>query len=394
MTLDGLDVLWAANDWLAEGRWQRRPLRALLPDLNRSAHGGDPRGRFGRTSRGPGLRAGTCRWGPWSAGVAGRCWLWQIEHHGGWHWQVGEHAAGLLPGLLGPTDTEHHWDTRWPRARRSPRCRWPSPSATTGSTGAVAALTAYRRAVRRPHHGPRRLPVIFNDYMNTLMGDPTTERLLPLIDAAAAAGAEYFCIDAGWYAETGEPGGTRSGRGSRRRNRFPGGIAEVLDQSGRRHGARASGWSPRSSGCAARWPGACPTRRSSCGAGGGWSSTAAITWTCATPPRSSTSTRWSTAWSASSASATSSWTTTSTRAPAPTPAALSAGAGLLGHNRAHLDWLDARAGPPSRPGHRELRLRRGADGLRPALPAAAAVDQRPAGLPALRRRSPRRLPPP
>ena len=27
--------------------------------------------------------------------------------------------------------------------------------------------------------------MIFNDYMNTLMGDPTTERLLPLIDAAA-----------------------------------------------------------------------------------------------------------------------------------------------------------------------------------------------------------------
>ena len=46
--------------------------------------------------------------------------------------------------------------------------------------------------------------MIFNDYMNTLMGDPTTERLLPLIDAAAQAGAEYFCIDAGWYAELGE----------------------------------------------------------------------------------------------------------------------------------------------------------------------------------------------
>ena len=74
-----------------------------------------------------------------------------------------------------------------------------------GFEGAVAALTAYRRAIRRPHDDHRRLPVIFNDYMNTLMGDPTTERLLPLIDGRRARpGAEYFCIDAGWYAELGE----------------------------------------------------------------------------------------------------------------------------------------------------------------------------------------------
>ena len=38
--------------------------------------------------------------------------------------------------------------------------------------------------------------------MNTLNGDPTTERLLPLIDAAGRAGAECFCIDAGWYDDT------------------------------------------------------------------------------------------------------------------------------------------------------------------------------------------------
>jgi alpha-galactosidase len=44
--------------------------------------------------------------------------------------------------------------------------------------------------------------LVFNDYMNTINGDPTTERLLPLIAAAAKAGAECFCIDAGWYDDT------------------------------------------------------------------------------------------------------------------------------------------------------------------------------------------------
>jgi alpha-galactosidase len=97
-----------------------------------------------------------------------------------------------------------------------------------GFDWAIAGLTAVRRAIRRPHEDSRRLPVIFNDYMNTLMADPTTERLLPLIDAAAEAGAEYFCIDAGWYAELGEGWWDTVGPWRPSQTRFPGGITEVL----------------------------------------------------------------------------------------------------------------------------------------------------------------------
>ncbi len=100
---------------------------------------------------------------------------------------------------------------------------------TDGFDGAVGGLTAIRRAIRRPHDDARRLPVIFNDYMNTLMADPTTERLLPLIDAAAEVGAEYFCIDAGWYAEVDEGWWDTVGAWRPSSTRFPGGIAEVLD---------------------------------------------------------------------------------------------------------------------------------------------------------------------
>ena len=98
--------MWAENDWMAEGRWQLRPLRDALPDINRRALGADPRGCFGVTS------AGT-----WSSGRylpagaivnrrTGHAWAWQIEHNGGWHWQVGEcshrrgHAAGQPPVRL------------------------------------------------------------------------------------------------------------------------------------------------------------------------------------------------------------------------------------------------------------------------------------------------------
>jgi alpha-galactosidase len=71
--------------------------------------------------------------------------------------------------------------------------------------------------------------VIYNDYMNTLMGDPTTERLLPLIGAAAEAGAEYFVIDAGWYDDADAGGWWDSvGAWQESASRFPGGLAEVL----------------------------------------------------------------------------------------------------------------------------------------------------------------------
>jgi alpha-galactosidase len=262
--LGRLDVLWAANEWLSEGRWQRRPLREVLPDLNRSAHGGDPRGRFGRTSVGTWSSGSYLPMGAMVSRRSGRCWLWQIEHHGAWHWQVGEHSRPNAAGgestaaaagestaaggetscylaLLGPTDTEHHWDTQLAPGQTFTTVPVAIAVSDDGFDGAVARLTAYRRAIRRRHDDHRRLPVIFNDYMNTLMGEPTTERLLPLIDAAAAAGAEYFCIDAGWYAELGEPWWDTVGAWQPSATRFPHGITEVLDRI-RAHGMVPGLW--------------------------------------------------------------------------------------------------------------------------------------------------------
>jgi alpha-galactosidase len=62
------------------------------------------------------------------------------------------------------------------------------------------------------------------------MANPTTGRLLPLISAAAEVGAEYFCIDAGWYAEIDEGWWDTVGAWRPSRTRFPGGLTEVLDR--------------------------------------------------------------------------------------------------------------------------------------------------------------------
>lgn len=242
-SLSDLDLYWAENDWCAEDRWQVRALRDALPDLNRGIHEHDSRGWFGLTSAGS-WSSGTYL--PMGAAInrrTGATWVWQIEHNGGWHWQVGEHTAhSETPGepdpgstyaylaLLGPTDVEHHW-----RLVLGPGESFETVPATIavsngGLQGGVARLTNYRRTMRRPHEDHRRLTVIFNDYMNTLMGDPTTDRLIPLIHAAAEVGAECFCIDSGWYAEIGDSWWDTVGAWQPSRSRFPNGLVEVLDR--------------------------------------------------------------------------------------------------------------------------------------------------------------------
>ncbi len=240
--LADVDLMWAENDWLAENRWQVRALRGALPDLNRGVHEHDSRGWSGFTSAGSWSSG---RYLPMGAAVnrrTGHAWVWQIEHNGGWHWQVGEHTghdASALNGdgptdaylaLLGPTDAEHHWRLVLRPGQSFETVPVAVAVSSEGFEAAMARLTDYRRTIRRAHQDHRRLPVIFNDYLNTLMGDPTTDRLMPLITAAASVGAEYFCIDSGWYNEIGEKWWDTVGAWKPSTTRFPKGITEVLDR--------------------------------------------------------------------------------------------------------------------------------------------------------------------
>ena len=226
--VDDLDLLCADSEWLGENRWTRRPLRAgLVPDLNLPLHGQHGRGRYAQIST-----------GTWSTGThlptaaladrrTGETWLWQIEHNGPWRWEVGERLDGGYAALLGPTDLDHQWQHRLAPGATFTAVPASIALSRDGLHGAAAALTAHRRSLRRAHPDRTGLPVVFNDYMNTLMGDPTTERLLPLIDAAADAGAEVFCIDAGWY-DNDRTWWDSVGEWQPSQTRFPRGIEEVL----------------------------------------------------------------------------------------------------------------------------------------------------------------------
>ena len=128
-------------------------------------------------------------------------WLWQIENNGSWRWELGDFKDDVYVALSGPTDYNHNW-----RERLQPGQTFTSvPCALVhvydGIEAAFAALTTYRRRIRRKHKDNEDVPIIFNDYMNCLMGDPDEEKVKALVQPAVFAGAEYFVIDAGWYAD-------------------------------------------------------------------------------------------------------------------------------------------------------------------------------------------------
>jgi hypothetical protein len=233
-TIEDLDVLWGDNDWVAESRWHRAPLREVgLPAMDPAVHHHMNRARMAVTTRsswstGERLPTGLIV-GP-DAGLA-----FQIEHNGAWHWEIGEDRTGASLALLGPTDAEHQWSLDL-----APGETFTSvPVAITFARGndpvgaALAGLTAHRRALVAAKgtaglEGP--LPVVFNDYMNTLMGDPTAAKILPLAEAAARAGADYYCIDAGWYDDDAGGWWDAVGEWEPSASRFPDGLGAVLDR--------------------------------------------------------------------------------------------------------------------------------------------------------------------
>jgi alpha-galactosidase len=225
------EVLDGRGDWTGENRWHRQPARELLADLQLS-DGVQPKGAHRWVSTGTWSTADALPVGAIAATEARWALAWQIEHNGAWRAELAERAGSpggrgrLQLSLSGPTDIDHGWLSALP-----PGSEFTSVPVTIAIGedvwSAVAALTTYRRTARRAHPDNARPTLIYNDYMNTLNGDPTTARLLPLFGDAGAAGAEVFCIDAGWYDDS---SGWWDGVGEWRPSttRFPGGLDEVL----------------------------------------------------------------------------------------------------------------------------------------------------------------------
>ena len=224
-----LRIHYANNSWKCEAQWQSAPP---------SRWGLLENGLFSLTA------IAFNNIGSWSTmsylplGMAenrdlGLTWFWQIEHNGSWHWEISETANCTSYLYLGGPD--ELFSSAWKQLQ--PGMSYDSVPVAVGCVKggfdeAVAALTAYRRkACLAPHPDNVKCPVIFNDYMNCLMADPTAEKEAPVIEAAAAAGCEYYVIDAGWYAELKETWWNSVGMWQPSKTRFgPKGLMGVLDQ--------------------------------------------------------------------------------------------------------------------------------------------------------------------
>ena len=153
--------------------------------------------------------------------------LWQIESNTAWSWEISDTGALLYLRLCGPSEYYNGW---WKNLK--PGDSFESAKVAVSFEkdfdSALAEMTKYRRLISHRVESDRYHPVIFNDYMQCLNADPTTEKLLPQIDAAAEAGCEIFCIDAGWYADKSGWWGT-IGAYEESKERFPDGFKKVFD---------------------------------------------------------------------------------------------------------------------------------------------------------------------
>ena len=223
----------ALNSWMAEGQWHTfRPSEMGFVENERTSWSQAQAGSIGTWS--------SERYLPLAMAEntkLGLTWFWQIEHNGSWYWEVSnvsarDNNADDVYAYLGGPDDLHA--AAW-KSLKPGETYETVPVAIGcvrgGFSNAVESLTHYRRlACLTPHQDNSRCPVIFNDYMNCLWGDPTEAKELPMVAAAAKAGCEYYVIDAGWYADLHEDWSPTIGAWQPSSTRFPRGLKFLLDR--------------------------------------------------------------------------------------------------------------------------------------------------------------------
>ena len=225
------DIYVPRSSWYCEARWQKEDIELL--NLSRMLEDGFRAPGFGNN------RFAYSGISSWSSveylpmGMAhdrevNETFCFQVESSGQWLIEYDtEQGRRLAVALSGPTEQEHGWWISLKAGQSFTTVPAAFGAVKGGISEGIGALTRYRRAMRRPGIDDGNLPVVFNDYMNCLEGDPTEEKEKAIIDRAAMMGCEYYCLDAGWY----DKGfwWDRVGEWKESRERFPGGLKAVCD---------------------------------------------------------------------------------------------------------------------------------------------------------------------
>jgi alpha-galactosidase len=229
---NGYDVAYANNTWFREAQWADHTLPSLgiddfgvfgIPGFKHESS----LAHFELSNHSSFSTQGHLPMGILKQRDGSETWLWQVENNGSWKWEIGDFKDSIYLAATGPEAVGHDW-----RQKLAPGESF--MSVTVGlchlfddSEAVFQALTQYRRRIRRKHIDHEKVPIIFNDYMNCLMGDPTDEKILALVGPVSKSGADYFVIDCGWYADDGD-WWDDVGLWEPSKKRFPMGFKELL----------------------------------------------------------------------------------------------------------------------------------------------------------------------
>lgn len=219
----------ANNNWTAEAQWKKASLKDL--GLDYWVDGEKKQAATKRISINNNSSWSCSEYSPTGLltnEVTKETAVWEIENNGAWHYEITDIGAGNLLALRlsGPEELDNGWWHQLDNGDSFTTCKVAFGEILGDPEDALQELTKYRRLIRRKNDDNRRLPVIFNDYMNGLAGDPTTKKEIPLINQAQVVGCEYYVIDCGWYA----PGywWDSVGEWMPSEKRFPDGIEQLI----------------------------------------------------------------------------------------------------------------------------------------------------------------------
>ncbi len=203
VTEDRFVIHYAHTAWQGEAQWRHETMGAL--GLYRTFnHGSHTNVSFSST-------------GTWTTSrylpvvmiedtLLGKTWVFTSESGSGWTVDISLRGDGENVTLAVFVSAEYETNDGWYTVL-APRESYTSCAATCsyvdgGFEEAVGELARYYREAFKSCGTDFKTgvpPLCFNDYMNCIWALPTREKSLPLIDAAAEAGAEYYVMDAGWF---------------------------------------------------------------------------------------------------------------------------------------------------------------------------------------------------
>lgn len=151
--------------------------------------------------------------------------MWQIEANGSWAYELSDLYDSLTLHLSGPTFEEHNWQQTLAKGEKFVSVR---AAITRGKSfnEVTANMTSYRRSVCDTNR--LKSPVIFNEYMYASWNTPSDKTAQKYAPMAKKFGADYYVIDCGWHDEEPDPF-YYIGKWQESSSRYPKGLKKTID---------------------------------------------------------------------------------------------------------------------------------------------------------------------